>query len=127
MLHYVHTHSRRTRSPKLNVGAHPSGFRLLLLGTRFNTAEAGNISKALSDFRHTYAMVGVDDVIEVKILTGDYLTDSFALRGGGGGTYCIITSVTYRAFLSMSSSRGTNTQTLAVKISKCFLSPTPPT
>jgi hypothetical protein len=61
-------------SQRGSVGAPGDGLWVVSI---FLTLVTGNISKALSNFRHTYAMVGVDDVIEVKILTGDYLTDSF--------------------------------------------------
>jgi FAD/FMN-containing dehydrogenase len=54
---------------------------------------------------------GVDNVIELNVVTsaGEYLTvnshshpDLFwALRGGGGGTYGIVTSVTYRTHPSV--------------------------
>jgi hypothetical protein len=54
---------------------------------------------------------GVDNVIELKVVTstGQYLTvnsyknaDLFvAVRGGGGGTYGIVTSVTYRTHPSL--------------------------
>jgi len=55
--------------------------------------------------------IGVDNAIEFKIVTstGDYLTvnshrhpDLFwALRGGGGGTYGVVTEVTYRTHPSV--------------------------
>jgi hypothetical protein len=54
---------------------------------------------------------GVDNAIEISVVlsTGEYLTvnnyqnpDLFwALRGGGGGTYGIVTSVTYRTYPSV--------------------------
>jgi hypothetical protein len=59
----------------------------------------------------TNSYIGVDNVIEFKIVTstGDYLTvnshrhpDLFwALRGGGGGTYGVVTEVTYRTHPSV--------------------------
>jgi hypothetical protein len=58
----------------------------------------------------TYGL-GVDNVIELNVVTstGDYLTVNshshtdlyWALRGGGGGTYGIVTSVTYRTHPSV--------------------------
>ena len=55
--------------------------------------------------------LGVDNVIEFNIVTstGEYLTANsythtdlfWALRGGGGGTYGIVTSVTYRTHPSV--------------------------
>ncbi|KAG6326121.1 hypothetical protein ID866_12968, partial [Astraeus odoratus] len=55
--------------------------------------------------------LGVDNAIEITVVTstGEYLTvndyqysDLFwALRGGGGGTYGIVTSVTYRTYPSL--------------------------
>ncbi|KAF9222133.1 FAD-binding domain-containing protein [Gyrodon lividus] len=58
----------------------------------------------------TYGL-GVDNAIEISVVlsTGEYLTvnnyqnpDLFwALRGGGGGTYGIVTSVTYRTYPSL--------------------------
>ncbi|KIJ13625.1 hypothetical protein PAXINDRAFT_116940 [Paxillus involutus ATCC 200175] len=58
----------------------------------------------------TYGL-GVDNAIEISVVlsTGEYLTvnnyqnpDLFwALRGGGGGTYGIVTSVTYRTYPSV--------------------------
>ncbi|KAH6629723.1 FAD binding domain-containing protein, partial [Boeremia exigua] len=57
----------------------------------------------------TYGM-GVDNVLEVKMVTpnGDYLTANacqntdlfWAVRGGGGGTFGVITEVTMKAFPS---------------------------
>ncbi|KAH7921689.1 FAD-binding domain-containing protein [Leucogyrophana mollusca] len=58
----------------------------------------------------TYGL-GVDNVVEMTVVlsTGEYLTvnshqhpDLFwAMRGGGGGTYGILTSVTYRTYPSL--------------------------
>ncbi|KIM51123.1 hypothetical protein SCLCIDRAFT_683329 [Scleroderma citrinum Foug A] len=58
----------------------------------------------------TYGL-GVDNAIEITVVTptGEYLTvndyqysDLFwALRGGGGGTYGVVTSVTYRTYESL--------------------------
>ena len=58
-----------------------------------------------------YCGLGVDNAIEITVVTstGEYLTvndyqysDLFwALRGGGGGTYGIVTSVTYRTYESL--------------------------
>ncbi|KAH7907437.1 hypothetical protein BJ138DRAFT_1160149 [Hygrophoropsis aurantiaca] len=58
----------------------------------------------------TYGL-GVDNVVEMTVVlsTGDYLTvnshqhsDLFwAMRGGGGGTYGILTSVTYKTYPSL--------------------------
>ncbi|KAL4062009.1 hypothetical protein J3A83DRAFT_4178849 [Scleroderma citrinum] len=55
--------------------------------------------------------LGVDNAIEITVVTstGEYLTvnnyqysDLFwALRGGGGGTYGVVTSVTYRTYESL--------------------------
>jgi len=55
--------------------------------------------------------LGVDNVVEFNIVTstGEYLTANsythtdlfWALRGGGGGTYGIVTSVTYRTHPSV--------------------------
>jgi hypothetical protein len=55
--------------------------------------------------------LGVDNVIEINIITstGDYLTTNthqhsdlfWALRGGGGGTYGVVTSVTYQTHISV--------------------------
>lgn len=52
--------------------------------------------------------MGVDNAIEMTVVTstGAYLTVNnyqnpnlfWALRGGGGGTYGIVTSVTYRTY-----------------------------
>ncbi|KIJ13630.1 hypothetical protein PAXINDRAFT_80827 [Paxillus involutus ATCC 200175] len=68
---------------------------------------AGGGHSALSP---TYGL-GVDNAIEISVVlsTGEYLTvnsyqnsDLFwALRGGGGGTYGIVTSVTYRTYPSI--------------------------
>ncbi|KIJ13624.1 hypothetical protein PAXINDRAFT_100587 [Paxillus involutus ATCC 200175] len=68
---------------------------------------AGGGHSALSP---TYGL-GVDNAIEISVVlsTGEYLTvnnyqnpDLFwALRGGGGGTYGIVTSVTYRTYPSV--------------------------
>ena len=54
---------------------------------------------------------GVDNAIEITVVTptGEYLTvndyqysDLFwALRGGGGGTYGVVTSITYRTYESL--------------------------
>jgi FAD/FMN-containing dehydrogenase len=59
----------------------------------------------------THISPGVDNVVEINIVTatGDHLTvnshqhtDLFwALRGGGGGTYGVVTSVTYRTHPSI--------------------------
>ncbi|KIJ63201.1 hypothetical protein HYDPIDRAFT_93112 [Hydnomerulius pinastri MD-312] len=58
----------------------------------------------------TYGL-GVDNVVEMTVVlsTGEYLTVNdhqysdlyWALRGGGGGTYGILTSVTYRTYPSL--------------------------
>ena len=54
---------------------------------------------------------GVDNVIEITVVTscGEYLTTNnyrnsdlfWALRGGGGGTYSVVTYVTYRTYESL--------------------------
>ena len=58
-----------------------------------------------------YTGSGVDNAIEITVVTscGEYLTTNnyknsdlfWALRGGGGGTYGVVTSVTYRTYESL--------------------------
>ena len=62
-------------------------------------------------FLSAYIDSGVDNAIEIKVVTscGEYLTTNnyqnsdlfWALRGGGGGTYGVVTSVTYRTYESL--------------------------
>ena len=69
------------------------------------------ISTVLLPCLSGYCDPGVDNAIEITVVTptGEYLTvndyqysDLFwALRGGGGGTYGVVTSVTYRTYESL--------------------------
>ena len=62
-------------------------------------------------FLSAYIDSGVDNAIEITVVTscGEYLTTNnydnsdlfWALRGGGGGTYGVVTSVTYRTYESL--------------------------
>lgn len=57
---------------------------------------------------HAHAHSGVDNILEITMVTanGTFLTANthvnpdlfWALRGGGGGTYGIVTSITYRTY-----------------------------
>ena len=81
------------------------------------------------------ALVGVDNVLEITIVTADgqhVVANSYcnqdlfwALRGGGGGTWGVVTSVTYRthpstpfsaALLSVNSTNANSTQNLLTEI-----------
>ena len=66
---------------------------------------------SLSCFLRAYTGSGVDNAIEITVVTscGEYLTTNkyqnsdlfWALRGGGGGTYGVVTSITYRTYESL--------------------------
>ncbi|KAF9242106.1 hypothetical protein BU15DRAFT_44331 [Melanogaster broomeanus] len=88
---------------RMMVGAYSAGGSIGAAGGWL----AGGGHSALAP---TYGL-GVDNAIEISVVlsTGEYLTvnncqhsDLFwALRGGGGSTYGIVTSVTYRTYLSL--------------------------
>jgi len=84
---------------------------------------------------HIIVLTGVDNVLEITIVTadGDHITvnayrnkDLFwALRGGGGGTWGVITSVTYKThpytpfsttFFSVNSTNANSTHKLLTEI-----------
>jgi len=79
--------------------------------------------------------IGVDNVLEITIVTADgkHITANpycnkdlfWALRGGGGGTWGVVTSVTYKthpstpfssAFMSVNSTNANSTQNLLTEI-----------
>jgi len=79
--------------------------------------------------------IGVDNVLEIKIVTadGNHITANpyrnkdlfWALRGGGGGTWGVVTSVTYKthpstpfssALMSVNSTNANSTQNLLTEI-----------